>query len=77
MANKKADRYVVTLYTSDGSIVTSYWAPSEDDARVICRNQLEGARTLRISKERQDGRVIARYRGQGPGTRHEALIRAW
>ena len=72
------NKYVPFLsYTGDRSIVTSYWAASEDAAREICRNQLEGARTLRISQERQDGRVIARYRGQGPGSRHEALIRAW
>lgn len=77
MATEKTDRYVVTLYTSDGSIVTSFWASSEDAAREICRVQLEGARTQRISKERQDGRVVARYRGQGPGSRREALVRAW
>lgn len=77
MTKKKTDRFVVTLYTNDHSVVTSYWAPDEDAARDICRNQLAGARTLRISKERQDGRVVARYRGEGPGARREALVRAW
>ena len=77
MATRKIERYVVTLYSSDGSIVTSYWAASEDAARKICRSELADARTQRISKERQDGRVVARYRGQGPGSRREALVRAW
>jgi hypothetical protein len=77
MAKRKADRYVVTLYTGDRTVITSYWAANLDDARSICRAELDGARTLRVSQDRQDGRVVARDRGKGPGARREALVRVW
>ena len=77
MAKQKVNRYVVTLYTGDQTVVTSYWAANLDHARSICRSELEGARSLRVSKDRQDGRVVARYRGKGPGFRREALVRVW
>ena len=49
MANKKNDRYVVTLYTSDGTIVTSYWAASEDAAHHVC------IRIVHVNPRRQFG----------------------
>ena len=57
MAKRKVNRYVVTLYTGDQTVITSYWAANLDDARSICRTELEGARSLRVSKDRQDGRA--------------------
>ena len=77
MATQKISRYVVALYANDRTIITSHSTSTIDDARAICRTELTQARSLRISKERQDGRVVARYRGTGPGVRREALVRAW
>lgn len=77
MAKKEISRYVVTLYASDRTIITSHSTSTIDDARVICRTELAQARSLKVSKERQDGRVVARYRGHGPVGAREALVRAW
>ena len=78
MAKKKSSsRYVVTLYAKDGAVLTSFWAPDVEQARAICRTELSEAKTQRVPSARRDDKVVARYLGKGPGSRREALIRAW
>ena len=77
MAKKSPSRYVVTIYTKDGAVMTSFWAPNVEQARAICRSELAEAKTQRVPSARRDSQVVARYLGKGPGSRREALIRAW